>query len=103
MSQPLSIFFEFAGDELADCFDRGIGIDAIGADGNDRAVTGGEHHEAHDAFTIHFLTIFFHEDVCLKAIGRFDELGCWTGMDAELVQNGEIFFGHEWKLALEGE
>jgi hypothetical protein len=60
-------------------------------------MTGGEHHEPHDAFSINFLAIFFHKNIRLETIGSLDELRGRAGMDAELVENGEIFFSHERK------
>lgn len=89
-----SVFLEFASDEVGDGVERGVGVGAIGAYGDDRAVAGGEHHQAHDALAIDFLAILLDEDVGLEAIGRFDKLGGRTGVDAELVEDGEILFGH---------
>ena len=90
-----SIFLELAGDEILDGGKRCVCIRAVRTYGDDGAVTGSEHHEAHDAFSIHFLTVFFHENVRLEAICRFDELGGGAGVDAELVEDGEVFFNHE--------
>ena len=89
-----SIFLELASDQVGDGVERGVGVGAIGAYGDDRAVAGGEHHQAHDALAIDFLAILLDEDVGLEAIGRFDKLGGGTGVDAELVEDGEILFGH---------
>lgn len=90
-----SILLELAGDEILDGGERGIGVGPVGTDGDDGTVAGGKHHESHDAFAIDFLTILLNEDVRLETVGGFDKLRRRTGMDAELVENGEIFFGHE--------
>lgn len=97
-----SIFLELAGDEILKGGHRGIGVRTVGADGDDGAVAGGEHHQAHDALAIDFLTILLNEDVRLETVGGFDELRRRAGMDAELVENGEIFFGHEDRLSPRG-
>ena len=94
-----SIFLELAGDEVGDRFERGVGVRAVGTNGDDGTVAGGQHHQAHDALAIDFLAILLNKNVRLKAIGRFDELRCGTGVDAELVENGEILFGHGYWLA----
>ena len=87
-------FLEIPGDELADGFDGCISIRAFRADGNDRAVTCGKHHQSHDAFTVHFLAVFFYVNITLEPVRGFDELGGRAGVDAEFVLNGEFFFGH---------
>lgn len=45
---PESLLFELAGDEIAQRFERGVRIGTVGADRDDRTVSGGEHHETHD-------------------------------------------------------
>ena len=97
-----SILLELAGDQITDRIERGIRIGAIGTDRNHGTVAGSEHHETHDAFAIHFLAILLNENVRLETIGRFDELRGRAGVDAELVEDGEIFFGHGCRLAPRG-
>ena len=97
-----SILLELAGNEVRDRLEGGIGIRAVSTDGNDGAVTGGEHHQAHDALAIDFLSILFNEDIRLESVGGFDELRRRAGMDAQFVENGEIFFGHESRRSPRG-
>ncbi len=59
-------------------------------------MSGRKHHQAHDAFSIHFLAVLFDKDVGLKTVCHLHELRGRAGMDAEFVEDGEFFFGHEW-------
>ena len=53
-----------------------------------------QHHQTHDAFPIHLLTIFLDVDVRLEAVGRLYKLSRRPRVDAQLIENGEILFGH---------
>lgn len=96
-----STFFKLAFDQVADGIDDGVFIVSIGGDGDDRSMAGGKHHQAHDAFPINFLAVFFDKNIGLKSIRDFHELSGRSGMDAEFVEDGEIFFNHE-EMALAG-
>ena len=90
----LSILLELAGDQLADRVERGVGVRAFATHANDRAMTCGQHHQAHDALAVHFLAVLFDEDIRLETIRRFDELRGGPGVDAEFVEDREFFLGH---------
>jgi len=89
-----SVLLEFARNQFSDRFERGIRIRSVHADDNHRSVTGSEHHQAHDALSIHFFTVFLHEDFGLETVRRFDELCGGPGVDAEFVEDREFFLNH---------
>ena len=95
-----SVLFKLAGDQFLDRGERGVGVHAFGADGDDGAVACRQHHQSHDALAIHFFAVFFHEDIRLEPIRGFDELRGGTSVNAEFVEDGELFFCHgKWALA----
>jgi hypothetical protein len=62
-------------------------------------MSGSQHHETHDAFTIHLLTIFLNEDIRLKAIGGLNELRRWASMNAKFIEDSEVFLSHGSQVA----
>jgi len=84
------IFLEIPVDEVFDGGEGGFCVVAFSADNEDGPVAGGEHHEAHDAFAIDLLTVFFDGDIAGELAGGLDELGRGPGVDAELVADGEF-------------
>lgn len=89
-----SLFLELAGNQVSDGGDGGIGVQSFRADSDHRAVAGGEHHQAHDAFAINFLAVLFNEDIRFKAVRHFDELSRWSRMDTELIEDCEFLLRH---------
>ena len=75
-----------------DFMDRLRCIGAFRMHANFAARAGSEHHQAHDALSVHRLTVFLHEHFTLEAIGRFHEHGGGTGVDAKLVGHDHFLF-----------
>jgi hypothetical protein len=95
-ARPLNIFaasgFFKLGFEEGFEFGEGLGgVVAVGVNGQSAARTGGEHHETHDAFAVHFFAILLDEDVAGKTVGGFDEHGSRTGVDSQFVGDNEVF------------
>src|ERR1035441_7231708 len=88
-----SLFVELAVHEGFNLGQGLRGVMAVGVDGDCAARTGGQHHQAHDAFAVDLLAVLFHEDVAAKAVGGFDKHGRGPGMNAQLVRDLKIF-GH---------
>ena len=58
------------------------------------ARAGRKHHQAHDAFAIHFFPVLFDENVAREAISRLDEHGRGPGMDPQLIGDHKVFRHH---------
>ena len=53
-----------------------------------------QHHQAQNTLSINFLAILFHDNVCVKFTGQFDELSSRTRVNAEFVDDGEFLGNH---------
>ena len=70
----LLLFLAEAGfDEALDFGDSFFCVGAFGVNRELRAFAGGEHHEAHDAFSIHAFAVLFHPDLGTVATGNFNK------------------------------
>ncbi|MFM2179171.1 MAG: hypothetical protein RL015_3269 [Verrucomicrobiota bacterium] len=78
-------------DEVFEICHRGLGVGAFSGEFDGFTTTGGQHHEAHDAFAIHGLVIFLHPDVALVFAGAFNELRGRTGVHAHFIADREFF------------
>jgi hypothetical protein len=54
-----------------------------------------KHHEPHDALAIDLFAVLLNVDFRLEPVRNLHELSGRPGMDAQLVEDGEIFFDHE--------
>ena len=81
---------EIPADEGGQRLQRSFRVLTGGTDLEGGAVSGCEHHEAHDAFSIDPFIVFFDDDVAGEAARGLDELGGGPGVDAQLVSNREL-------------
>lgn len=77
-------------EQRLDLSHSGVGVLAIGMDGEFAARAGGQHHQAHDAFAVHLLAILLDEDIAGEPVCSLDEHGGGPGVDAQLVHDGEF-------------
>jgi hypothetical protein len=57
-----------------------------------RAAARRQHHQTHDALAVDLFAIFFDQNVALESVGRLDEQRGGAGMNAKLVDDGQLFF-----------
>src|SRR5690606_11448836 len=70
---------------------------ALGFEGEDGALAGGQHHYGHDAFAVDPSTVANQADVAGKAGTGLHQFGGCAGMQAEFVDNGDVLAGHgQW-------
>ena len=84
-------FVELAGEQLFQLGQHRRSIDAAGQKLDLRAIARGKHHEAHNAFSVHLLFIFFHEDVGFEFVGDANDHRGGSGMDTHLVLYNQLF------------
>src|SRR5438046_10423183 len=89
--EPRSVLVKLPSDDQAfQIIDGFGGVVAFGMNGQFAARTGGEHHQAHDAFAVHFLTVLFHRNLALVAIGSFDKQRRRPGVNAQFVDDRQL-------------
>ena len=54
-------------------------------------LAGGQHHQSHDALAVDLLTVLFHPDFRLVAVGNLDETRRRPGVHPQLVEDDEVF------------
>ena len=84
------LLLEIAADEGGERFQSALGVFSVGADFENRAVTGGQHHEAHDTLAIDAFIVLLDDDIAGKTAGSLDELGGGPGVNAQLVPDREL-------------
>ena len=67
-----------------------LGIVAVGFDDQSRALSGGQRHQAHDAFAIHTVAIFGHGNFGLKFVGHFHKSSGGTGVQSGLIGYNQL-------------
>ena len=69
-------------------------IRAVDFDFHNGAYPSSQHHHSHDAFGIDATFVADHEDITLETTSQLGEFGRSSGMQAELIANGERRFYH---------
>src|SRR5215475_846417 len=83
---------EPVGDELADLPDTVCRSGPHGRDGQHLPLGGGEHQDSHDGLPVDLLGLGLEGDVALAAVRELNQLGCCPGVQAQLVDDGELGF-----------
>ena len=97
-----SDFLEISRDEFSESFECFLLTLTFGGDGDHRAMTCSEHHEAQNTFSIDLIVVLLHADVARKGVRDLYELRCWASVNSELVCDGEVFLRHK-KWCCDGE
>src|SRR5277367_6351882 len=88
-----AFFVELAGDEIADGFDRGLGIRADRGDHDGGPGRRRQHHQPHDRGAAHGFAAARHPDLGVEALDHLDELGRSARVQSTLVDD-EKFAGN---------
>ena len=67
------------------------GIIPLGGDSQDGALSGGQHHESHDALAVHLLLVLLDEDLGLKLVRDADNHGRRARVNPQLVLYNKLF------------
>src|SRR5262249_46557489 len=81
---------EAVGDELADLPDAVRRPRPHPRDGQRLPLGGRQHQDTHDGLAVDLLRVGLQGDVALAAVGQLDQLGCRPGVEAQLVDDGEL-------------
>src|SRR4051794_6684429 len=79
---------EAAGHQLHQRRHRLLGVGTVGADGDLAAALGGQHHDAHDALSVHADSVFHDLDLGGEAARQPNDAGGGPGVQPLLVHDG---------------
>src|ERR1700676_3439916 len=87
LSSSRAFFVELAGDEFADCVDRGLRFRSGRGDRNRCARPGGQHHQSHDRRAADGLPAFGYPHFGIEALDHLHEFRRCAGVEAAFVDN----------------
>ena len=93
-SRRLSVFLKIALNEGGQGIQSLLCVSSFGGQGEDRAMTGGKHHEAHNTFAINFFAVLLHADFGRKLARGLHELSGGPRVNPEFIRDGQFRARH---------